>query len=242
MSECVGRKLGRLPYRHDARTVRLVDYTTAALPPPPPSRLWQTPVRHWGMAGNDEYGDCVFATAAHAILSWRANASQNAAPIADRAVIQLARRWGGLDGYNILDRNKRWRKEEMWANRLGGFAGLVPENIDLVKSVINEFGVADVGLNLPDAWLTEDDWIHGVGPRYRPNRNNGHSVPLVGYDAEWLYAVSWDAIHRIEIRAFPPACDEAYALFDRGWLMAGGSAPPGFDVGRLEADIAALAA
>lgn len=51
---------------------------------------------------NDNYGNCVIATAGHALLNWRANELNDLQRITDAAVIDLSRTMGALQGYNIL--------------------------------------------------------------------------------------------------------------------------------------------
>ncbi len=56
----IGGKLGKLPPRHDVRTLLLANYLTTALPEPPPVKNWALKAgSNWGMMLNDRIGDCV---------------------------------------------------------------------------------------------------------------------------------------------------------------------------------------
>jgi hypothetical protein len=231
------RKLGRLPSPFDARQLWLSDYVQAELPPQPDKRLWQLPVADWGIMGNNQYGNCVIVAAAHAILAWRANELSDTQRITDSAVIELSREMGALDGFNILDRLKYWRKFGMWADKLWAYTAIVPADWDQVKIAINEFGTCDIGINMPRAWQQSDVWNTGSGSAYRPGTWGGHSVPLVGYDAEYVYAVTWGEIQRMTWEALSYYCDEAYALVDKNWLAGDAETPSGFDLPKLHADL-----
>jgi hypothetical protein len=236
------RRLGKLPARTDARTIQLRQHITPALPPPPAAIHWEKPITNWGTMGNDEYGNCVIATAGHEILSWRANELADTKRITDSAVIALSRQMGALDGYNILDRLNYWRQHGMWAHGLWLFAQIAPDNSTLIKSAISIFGAADIGLQLPRAWQNAQVWDTGHGFEYEPGGWGGHSVPIVGYDAELLYIVTWGEIQPITWRAIPVYCDEAYADISADWLAKNGTTPSGFNLDTLKAALQEITA
>ena len=229
--------LGKLPPRFDNRTLQLQKYLPKKLPTQPESRLWQTAVTDWGVAGNDRFGNCVIATAAHAILNWRANETGDARKIADAAVIELSRSMGALDGYAILDRLNYWRKTGMWANYLWAYASIPPDSQNHIEITINEFGLADVGLNMPRAWQNREIWDTGTGPRYRTGSWGGHSVPLVGYDHFCVYAITWGGIKKISWPGLATYCDEAYALINPTWIEKQETSPSGYDLTSLHDDL-----
>lgn len=231
------RMLGRYPSRPDPRTLRLSDYADPAAPPPPPQRLWQTPVSDWGVMGNNLYGNCTIVTPAHAILAWRANELSDTRRISDNAVIELSREMGALNGYNILDRLRYWRKLGMWANLLWAFASVDPLDRPSIARAINTFGVVDIGVNLPLAWRNADEWTTGTGRNYRPGSWGGHSVPLVGYDKTNVYAVTWGQIVPMTWDALTTYCDEAYALIDPDWIAGDSFSPSGLDLNAMHVDL-----
>ena len=54
-------RLGKRPRHHDARTLKLARYMTAALPPAPASADYTRGITDWGMMLNDQFGllhDC----------------------------------------------------------------------------------------------------------------------------------------------------------------------------------------
>lgn len=240
MTAPTARKLGRFPLRLDERTLQLCCYLEPDMPVAPPTCRWDTPIKEWGVMGNDRFGNCVIATAGHEILTFRATELHDTKRITDSAVIELSRKMGALDGYNILDRLKYWRKKGMWANRLWAFTAIDQSNRDHIKTAVSIFGAADIGINLPTAWQDDPVWDVGHGPRYSPGSWGGHSVPIVGYDTQGVYIVTWGAVQRMTWQALPVYCDEAYALIDEAWIAANGFTPLGLDLTTLRADLTAI--
>ena len=237
MNPSTTRRLGKTAPRLDRRTLQLHRYITPDLPTPPITRRWDAAATDWGVMGNDQYGNCVIATAAHAILTWRANELGDTARITDSAVVDLSREMGALDGYNILDRLSYWRKHGMWGHPLWAYAQIASSNTELLKSAIDIFGAADIGLALPTAWKDAPVWDTGHGRRYVEGSWGLHSVPVVGYDANQVYVVTWGAIQPMTWRGFLSYCDEAYALITPDWLARQGTTPSGFDLETLRASL-----
>lgn len=238
----MAQMLGRLPVRRDYRNLQFAKYLLPTLPPLPDKRLWQTPVSNWGVMGNDSYGNCVIVTTAHMLLAWRANELQDTRRITDAAVIDLSRTMGALNGYNILDRLLYWRKTGMFADRLWAFTEVTPAATEQVQQAINLFGCLDIGVNLPSAWQGSDEWDVGSGRAYRPGSWGGHSVPLVGYDASHVFAVTWGDVVPMTWEALAYYSDEAYACIDKNWLAGDAVSPAGFDLESLHADLKQVSA
>lgn len=242
MTATPNRCLGRIPSRCDPRTIRLRDILARDLPPPPDSSRWDTVIRDWGTMGNDQYGNCVIATAGHMLLAWRAAEFADTTRISDAAVIALSREMGALNGYSILERLKYWRRSGMWSDRLWAYAAVALNNPPLVRSAISLFGAIDLGVSLAAAWQTQELWDRGSGRAYRPGSWGEHSVPIVGYDADYLYLVTWGAVQRMTWAALPYYCDEAYVCIDRNWIGNDAIAPSGLDLPALHAALGAIGA
>lgn len=228
------RQLGRLPSRHDRRTIQLANHYDATRADYPAARDWSTPVNTWGIQGNDQYGNCVIVTAAHALQTWRANELQRPEPISDNAVIQISRELGALHGFSILERNQIWQKKSLFGERLWLYAQINPHNQDLLKATINTFGCADLGIALALAWRSQEIWDTGRGRLYRPGSWGLHSVPIVAYDENTVTAVTWGNLQKISWKAVAEYCDECYALISPAWIAADAISPSGFDLPGLK--------
>jgi hypothetical protein len=60
-------------------------------------------------------------------------------------------------------------------------------------------------------------------------------VPLVGYDADNVYAVSWGQVIPMSWDALAYYSDEAYGLIDSTWIAKDATAPSGLDLNALHA-------
>jgi hypothetical protein len=234
--------LGRLPSKHDPRTLRVRDLRLPGIPPPPAERRWDSAVARFALGGNDRYGNCVIVTAANALVNIRANDSGLVEPMTDSAIIDLSRRMGAMDGYNILDRLKYWRRETMWGNRLWAFAQVNPADAEEIKATVNYCGVCDIGVALASAWRGQNVWENGTGRNYTPGSWGLHSVPIVGYDATACYVASWGELVTFPWDALARYSDEAYALIDPDWLGPDGTTPGFLDLPALHAALRELAA
>jgi hypothetical protein len=235
-------RLGRYLSKQDSRNLVLSNYTrTSGLVFPAECR-WDLikPALNWGMAGNDSYGNCVIATAAHIIDSDESNEFKIDTTISDKAVISLSKEMDALDGYNILDRLKYWRKFSMWDRSLWAFAMLRGLDDSLVKYSIFHFGSLDVGVNLPNAWRNTDVWDTGIGRSFNPGSWGGHSVPLLGYDNSFLYACTWGVIVPMTWPAFHMYCDERYVTLLPSWIAKERISPSGVDLIALHNDLATI--
>ncbi len=135
-------KLGKLPRRHDPRTLKMARYLAPALPAPPAHVDYTRGVADWGMMLNDQLGDCTIAAVAHAIQAWTLNAGSGA-DVADSTVQLYYEKW---DGYNPADPSSDQGGVELdvlnnW--RQQGFAG---HGLDAYVSIdLQDSGDREIG-------------------------------------------------------------------------------------------------
>ena len=233
------RKLGRLPSPHDDRTLRIEKYFTPQLPAPPASIDWGQKVPRWSMAGNDRYGDCVFASKRHAVALWTANES-TIREIPDAEVVSAYFAFtGNRDvGANILEVLKHWRKAGLWGNNLWAYGSLEIANTEAIKQGIALFGAISLGLTMLAGWLnTEegDTWDLGMG-----RQSGGHDVAAIGYSDAGLEIVTWGGTRTLTWRALRSQCDEAWAQLNPEWIAQDAVAPSGLKLDQLHADLFAI--
>lgn len=248
-------RLGKRPRRVDPRTLRLARYLTPALPSPPASVDWQAkiPAGDLPMDANDRLGDCVVAASAHTITDWTANVGSPVVPTLDQVVALYDRLSPDNDGVVILDFLNGWRSGYALGpatNALTGYAAVNPALPNEVRQSIALFGVCFIGLELPNGVVDSPDpltvpWTvppsGAIGPTWAPNPQNGHCVPLLGYDANQLYLATWGAVIPASWGFIAAYCDEAYALLsDQDWLSSRGAAPNGLDLAQLRVDLQSL--
>jgi len=243
------RRLGRLPYRHDPRTLHLADYITPNLPRVPATHDAATGVQSWPMYANDRIGDCTCAAAGHQVQAWTAAAGYPATP-AENDVLHLYERVSGYDpasgandnGAVELDVLNAWRKTGLGKDHIAAFAKVDHARHDLVKAAIYLFGGAYIGLDLPVSAQTQKRWAlprGGTTGKGAPGSWGGHAVNVVAYTRGHLTCVTWGQRMQMSWGFFDAYCSEAWALLSPDFFAIGKS-PAGLDLDQLTRDLQAL--
>lgn len=239
MARVSGKFGKRLPQFPEALK-ELHGYASVPLPDPPSSVDWQAKVDSWPMDGNNEYGDCTMAAAAHMIQSWDAQTGRNDSVPTDQQVVQeyLTLTKGqdtGLVESHVL---RTWQRAGLWDNRVLAYAPVNVHALTTLKQAIALFGGVYAGIQVPanaqqqfaDAkpWTLEPGW---QGQRIV----GGHAIPLLGYDADWLYAITWGAVQPVAWDWWSTYADEAWAIIAQQYKEAG--EVNGLDLTALEKDL-----
>jgi hypothetical protein len=238
------RKLGKLPPRHDPRTLMLAKYT-AALPPPPAAVDWSRKLDHLGMMKNDTLGDCTCAAVGHMIQTWTSQTTGQAI-IPDAAIVGLYERACGYDpsdphsdqGGVEIDVLNDWRRNGVDGHGLDAFAAVSRRHHADVKDAVWLFGGAYIGVALPRSAQSQEVWDvppGGAAGDGAPGSWGGHAVPVIAYDTGGLTCITWGALKRMTWAFWDAYCDEAYACLSKDWAAA--QAPSGFDWAALDADL-----
>lgn len=241
-------KLGKQSPRHDTRTLQLANYLTpSALPKAPPNVDWASKVSSWPMMANDKIGDCTCAAAGHLIQGWTSNAGKIFVP-PDSSIIGAYSAITGYDpksgandnGANELDVLGYWRTKGIAGHKITAFAALEPGNHDHIKDAVYLFGGCYIGVALPISAQTQAVWSvppGGANGPGAPGSWGGHAVPVISYDARGLTVITWGALKRMTWQFWDTYCDESYAVLSADWIAANKSAPSGFDLAALLADL-----
>ncbi len=255
-------KLGKTPARPwqaPGNKFRLGTYLAApaalaALPPVPAVFGHQALIgaRDWGLLGNDQYGDCVWAGAAHETMMLAKEAG-NTVTFNDAAVLSD---YSAATGFEISDpsTDQGTDMQEAAAYRrktgvldVGGrrhtiaaYLALEPGNLTHLYQAAYLFGAVGIGMQLPQSGLDQFDrrqpWSIVAGS---PNEG-GHYVPLLGRTAAGLAVVTWGDIQFMSEAFLVTFCDEAVAYVSQECLVNQKS-PEGFDYAALLADLKKLA-
>ena len=241
-------KFGKLPARHDARTLMLARYL-GVLPAIPAACDWGKAAHApWGMMANDVVGDCTCAAAGHATQAWTANHGTEVT-IPDAAILAA---YSAITGYTPSDPNsdqgaveldvlKFWRSTGIGGRKIGAFAALEPKNKGHIRAALDLFGGLYIGLALPlsaqgqKVWSVPCAGTHGKGA---PGSWGGHAVAVVAYDAAGLTCITWGALQKMTWRFWETYTDESYAILSPDWVAPGKVAPSGLDLAALQADLA----
>lgn len=251
-------KLGRLPRRPDQRVLQFAHYVDdESLLPAIPATFPLPDVlasAAWPMDGNDEYGDCTCAGAAHMVQGWTAEAGAEHTPTLDEV---MALYWATGDPPNepcqpggptdtgrvetdVLD---YWRQTGVGGHKIGAYVAIDPANHDHLRAALYLFGGAYTGIALPETAQGQPEWdVDGNptdqnGPAY-PGSWGGHCVPyLPVWDGSAVVVVTWGSTLKATLAFNDAYTDEAYAIVSPEFLDGQGETPQGFALSELQADL-----
>ncbi len=136
-----------------------------------------------------------------------------------------------------------WVKNNVAGHALSAFVYINSKSQLELKDAVYYFGAAYAGFMLPLSCQKEDIWstnfFSNLLPSGEPGSWGGHAVPIVGYDSEYVYCVTWGAIKKMTWKFYSNYCDEVYALLSPDWLT-NGKCPSGFAMATLQQDLSLL--
>lgn len=246
-------KLGKAPASHDSRDLLFHEYETAAITAAPVGYHHQIP-DPIGMLGNDRYGDCVFAGAAHETMLWNATQARTVLFDDEHVLADYGAVTGfrpddpstdrGTDVHNALNfRRKTGVGDQTGArHKIGAYVSLEPGNWAQLLQALEVFEAVGIGFQFPDYAM--DQFNAGKPWSYRPGGKieGGHYVPVIGRPhVATVTVVTWGALQNMTRAFFQHYADECWGLLSAEMLNAKGLSAEGFDYAALQADVAALA-
>lgn len=240
-------RLGRKAVKTDSRTLRLAKYMKA-LAPAPAAVNWAKGIAAWGMMLNDSLGDCTIAGVGHAIQVWTANAGTETT-LPDSIIQNYYSTWDGYvpgdpstdNGGVELDVLSDWKAQGFSGHLLTAYADPTVSNLAEVKQAINLFLGLYIGLSVTDQVMENDNdptipWDVTPGDTI----DGGHCVYVIGYDATYIYFISWGQIYKMTLAYWNGYVDEAHALLSPDMIASTGLSASGFNTTELLADLAAI--
>jgi len=248
-------KLGKKPAQEDKRNLRLANYDVD-LPTPTKIFGFGGLYGEWGMLGNDRYGDCVFAGAAHETMMWNKLRGGVDVAMSTQNVLKDYSDVTGFDpsdpstdqGTYMLDALKYRQKtgiRDAHGNRhlITAYVELEPGNFDQAIQACYVFGAVGIGILVPDTiW---DQWDNGeywdvVDPN--ASIDGGHYVPGVGSrnSAARITIVTWGRRWQMTKRFYETYVDEAWVMLSEEQIRADGLGIHGLDITKLKEDLAAI--
>lgn len=244
-------KLGKQPHVHDERDLLFANYRTK-LPRRPKTFGHEQIGRGWGMLGNDSYGDCVFAGAAHETMLWNAAAGKtvrftDTSVLGDYAAVTGFRPSDpSTDQGTVVRDALKYRQKTGIADalghrhKIGAYVALDPHDLNAILEALYLFGAVGIGVQFPRSAMDQFDQGQEWKPVPGSPIEGGHYIPLVA-ERKRLECVTWGRIQEMSASFIDEFCDEAYALLSPEMLSSGKSLE-GFDLAALRADLAALKA
>lgn len=248
-------KLGKLAATHDKRDLLFSHFETTV--PIPKAKVgfghYALVGQAWGMLGNDEYGDCVWAAADHGTMLWNAVAGRQVefTPInalADyTAVTGFDPKHPNTDqGTNMRDafnyrRNTGVVDALQQRHKIDAYCALEPGDWNQLLQGLEVFDLVEIGFRFPDYAMAQFNqgkpWSVMSGHH---NIDGGHDVIVVGRPLlNSLLVVTWGKLQLMTRAFFTKYCDEGYGILSEEQLTAG-KTPEGFDITGLQNAVAAL--
>lgn len=244
----MGYALGKKPAREGAIKFALRDYIAhEELPPPPAEFGYEAAVPAWGMLGNDRWGDCVLAGAAHETMLWNSLGGRSVA-FSDASV---SGDYSAITGFDPVvpstDQGTDMQAAASYRlktgvadaagarHTIGAYVSLEKGNLFEHKFAAWVFGAVGVGLTVSDAQMDQFDaglpWDGLV-----TTNQGGHYVPIVGFREGYFLVVTWGRVQRMSQAFFAANNDESVAYLSKE-MMRRGAGPSGLYLWRLGQDL-----
>jgi hypothetical protein len=241
MPDRVPGLLGRLPAQFPGVLRDLGFYAAGPLPKAPATL--PVPVdSDWGMLGNDRYGDCGFAGFFHGVEADEIVTHEPLATISDQDVIAAYLKYtGGQDTGVVLSQFLTYVRQQptgLLGHKVDAFAPVAVHDVPTLQTAIYLFDFAYTGIAVTDtmmqAFQAGQPWTTGL--LREGTVEGGHCIPLVGYDEQFVYAVTWGAIQAITWNCWHYISSEAWAVLT-GELVARNGDGRGVNLAALRADL-----
>ena len=147
MDDRIVGKLGKLDPKRPAGLHQLAFYQGSPLPVAPDTVAVPN-VDNWGILGNDTHGDCTFAGIVHARMANAAFLGITETFPSDTDVVNAYLSYtGGADAGAVeADLLKFWQGNGLFGSKLSAFAPTDHADLDELRSVIANFGLAYIGV------------------------------------------------------------------------------------------------
>jgi hypothetical protein len=185
-------KLGKLPFEPNPKDFKLKEVSIALPPTPKVPFGYGTIFNDWGMLGNDDYGDCVFAGRDHETMLFNKLAKHQVAFTRENALSD----YSAVTGFDPNDPNTdqgTYPRDAFDYSRTTGlvdvngqrhkidaFVQIPPGDFNLMLACVYTFGAVGIGFEFPNSAMAQFNnnqvWDVVSGARIE----GGHYVPIVG--------------------------------------------------------------
>lgn len=248
-------KLGKRPARKGAVTFKFGDFfDPRKLPTPPATFGHYSKVENFFMLGNDQYGNCVWAGAAHEHMVWSLAGGRPRTRFLTKNVLSDYAAVTGFDpakpdtdqGTDMSAAASYRRKTGVIGangkrNLIDSYVALRVGNIDQLALSIWLMGAAGIGLQMPQSSLDQFDRGETWTVPKRSTATGGHYVSGVGRNKVGNFlVVTWGKVHEMTPEFYERYNDETIAYISLDILNEKKLSPEGFDADTLRKHLAAL--
>ncbi len=210
-------KLGALPPQFPGGLRDLTYYVAGDLPAGPPSLL--VPTFDWGMLGNDTHGDCGVAGFVHGDEAAACMIHANQMPLTEwwpstQEVLDYYFTYtGGQDSGLVLSQFLQYvRANGMFGKKVIAYAPVAVHDVNTLRTANWLYGFVYCGITVTGAMqqasLAHQPWTTALLGQVI----GGHCVPIVGYDDEYVYVITWGMVQAITWPMWHSISTEAWAV------------------------------
>jgi hypothetical protein len=243
-------KLGKKRATHDHRDLLFADFATFAnLPKVPASFGYGRAVTDWGMLGNDQYGDCVFAGSGHETMLFAetTHGVSGMPRFDDQSVLSD---YSAVTGFTpddpdtdqgtyvreALDYRRKTGVTDATGQRhkIAGYVALEPGNWEQLMQAAYIGLAVGIGIEFPESAMTQFNhqqmWSVVAGAQIE----GGHYVPVTGRTSlDNIGVITWGRRQGMTRAFYTKYCDEAWGLVPLDGLKSTGKNVRGFDTEAL---------
>jgi hypothetical protein len=257
-----GKRLGRKAYDRTRPNVKIRRLRSATLTPPAQSDWWTDAMATMGL--NDQIGCCTMADQSHSTTQLQWFGQNRTLVVPDQEILKGYSAVSGYDpktgrndnGATLQDAFDYMRKTGFTvagtSYKVEAFAELDAidsrGNVDwdLIKTCMDAFGGASIGMVFPDYAMDDFDagreWDYTPRKRYR--EAGGHDVRLVGFGGTgagaYVDCATWGQKHRMTIPFAEKFIEEYWCHGERDWQRPDGTVPNGIDADSAKAQFIEL--
>jgi len=228
-------KLGRLDATRPFGLSDLTVYAAGKLPAPPASVA--VPNAQYPIDGNDQYGDCTMAGAAHLVAAWDTEVgATDPVPLGVEVVDTYLQLTGGADtGLNEADVLQTWATTGLFGAKIAAYAPVDPSKIVELHQAVALYGGCYLGIACPESAQNQfgnnEPWTYVPGSPIE----GGHCIVALGYTANELLCATWGGIAPVSYSFLAHFLQEAWAVIPNQFVEAGKG--PELDLAALRADL-----
>lgn len=249
-------KFGLKPFKKDPRDFSYLKYRFGPPLPKHPKAFGHENLiaeGKWGMLGNADRGDCVWAGAAHETMLWNAMAGKPVPEFNDECVLSDYSAVTGFDPNNpdATDNGTDMREAMKYRqnvgivdasgtrHKIGAYVWLPVGNFEMFLEATWLMGACPIGIQVPRSAMDQFNSGHPWDKTIFNNEiEGGHYIPGVSMRS-YAQIVTWARLQNMTKAFYLKYCNAACAVISEE-MLASGKSPEGFDLAALMVDLKRL--
>lgn len=226
---------GRLPRDPTAPFVEITSHLLEGTGNAPAACDYYSRIKAWGIMLNNEWGDCTCAADGHIAVQQVAYGLSKILDVTDADVQAAYVTVGGFNphmgppGANPTDKGATVQAALHYLQahgiagfKIAAFGEVYRLDHAAVKQAIFEFGALSLGMYFPKSAMTQFQDGKPWTPVANAVLDGGHCVVAVGYDADYVYCVTWGEVIKMSWAFWDAYVEEAWAIISRDWRTVSG--------------------